>query len=364
MTSHATSDMSLKEVVLKIQSYIKAIIKRWLMISLFGFGFAFLLLLLNFNIKSEYKADLTYMLNDDESGGLSGIAAMLGQFGLGGGRGSESNLDKIIELSRTRRITQNALFVKEKLHDKEDYLANHLISSLENNGLWAKKGLLSFLSSEDSLSLEGFRFHQDSIEAFSLHENKALKALHRVMVGKEMKGNRFQSTFNEITGIMEFSMTTPDPELSIIIVNSMFNNLSSYYVDKTTEKQQADYSIIKNKYDAITAELNSIQYRLARAKDTNQGLVMDEDLLTTKKLSEDERRLQLMLGEAEKQKQISGLTLGNSTPYIQGIDKPILPLKPINKSRFFYFLLGGLLGGIIAIILILSQKVYSDIMVS
>ena len=364
MTSHASSDMTLKEVVLKIQSYIKAVTNRWLMICLFGFGFAFVLLLLNFNVKPEYRAELTYMLNDDESGGLSGIAAMLGQFGLGGVGGSESNLDKIIELSRTRRITQNALFVKEKLHNKEDYLANHLINSLENNGLWAKKGILSFLSSEDSLSLKGFRFSQDSIEAFSLHENKALKALHKVMVGKEMNGNRFQSTFNEITGIMEFSMTTPDPQLSIIIVNSMYNNLSAYYVDKTTEKQQADYSVIKSKYDSIVSELNSVQYRLAKTNDANQGLIMDLDRLPTKKLSEDERRLQLMLGEAEKQKQLTELTLGSSTPYIQEIDKPILPLKPINKSRFFYFLLGGLLGGIIAIVIILSQKVYNDIMLS
>jgi uncharacterized protein involved in exopolysaccharide biosynthesis len=361
MTSHASSDMSLKELILKIQSYIKAITRRWLLICILGFGFAFLLLVFNFNITPEYKADLTYMLNEDESGGLSGIAAMIGQFGLGGG-GAESNLDKIIELSRTRRITQTALFEKKKLHNKEDYLANHLISTLENTGHWNKTGILSFLSSEDSLSLSGFRFKQDSIEDFSLHENKALKAVHRAMVGKEMKGNRFQSTFNEITGIMEFSMTTPDPELSILIVNSMFENLSSYYVDKTTEKQQADYRIIKLKYDSIVSELNSVQYRLAKNKDSNQGLFMDADLLPTKKLSEDERRLQLMLGEAEKQKQLTELTLGNSTPYIQIIDKPILPLRPANKSRIFYFLLGGFLGGILAIMIILIQKVYNDIM--
>jgi uncharacterized protein involved in exopolysaccharide biosynthesis len=289
---------------------------------------------------------------------------MLGQFGLGGVGGSESNLDKIIQLSKTRRITQNALFIKQKLDNREDYLANHLINALESNGLWANKGLLSFLSSEDSLSLKGFRFNQDSIPIFSLRENKALKALHKVMVGKEMKGNRFQSTFNEITGIMEFSMTSPDPELSINIVNSMYDNLSAYYIDKTTEKQQADYSVIKSKYDSIASELKSVQYRLAKNKDSNQGLIMDVDLLPTKKLSEDERRLQLMLGEAEKQKQLTELTLGSSTPYIQDIDKPILPLKPVNKSKFFYFLLGGLIGGIIAIVIILSQKVYKDIMLS
>jgi len=363
MPTHTSSDMSLKELFLKLLTYISAIKSRWLMICIFGFGFAFLFLFFNFNIKPEYRADLSYMLNEDESGGLGGISAMLGQFGLGAG-GSESNLDKIIELSRTRRITQNALFDQIELHNNKDYLANHLIESLEYAGEWANGGWLSFLASEDSLSLKGFRFAQDSLENFSLKENKALKALHQVMVGKHMKGARFQSTYSEITGIMNFSMTTSDPQLSIHLVNSMYDNLSTYYIEKSTEKQKSDYAIIKSKYDSISTELNNTQYRIARNSDTNQDLFRSQDLLPSKKLVENERRLQLMLGEAEKQKQIAELTLGNSTPYIQAIDKPILPLVPVNKSRIFYFLLGGLIGGVLAIGIILIRKIFSDIMSS
>ncbi len=363
MPAQSSSDMSLKELFLKLQTYISAITSRWLMLCLFGFGFAFLFLIANFNIKPQYTANLSYMLNEDESGGLGGISAMLGQFGLGMGS-SESNLDKIIELSRTRRITQNALFNKKTLHNNNDYLANHLIKSLEYTGHWADKGLLSFLSSQDSLNLEGFRFLQDSVEKFSLIENKALKALHQVMVGKHMKGSTFQSTYSEITGIMNFSMTTSDPQLSILIVNSMYDNLSKYYIEKSTEKQKSDYAIIKSKYDSISTELNNVQYSIARSSDRNQDMFLSQDLLPLKKMAQNERRLQLMLGEAEKQKQIAELTLGNKTPYIQVIDKPILPLKPVNKSRVFYFLLGGLVGGFIAIGIILIRKIYSDIMQS
>jgi len=87
-----------------------------------------------------------------------------------------------------------------------------------------------------------------------------------------------------------------------------------------------------------------------------------QDLLQEKKLKQDEVRLQLMLGEAEKQKQISELTLGNKTPYIHDIDKPIKPLKPINKSKFYYLLLGGFLGGVLALLIIVFSKMYRDIM--
>ena len=71
-----------------------------------------------------------------------------------------------------------------------------------------------------------------------------------------------------------------------------------------------------------------------------------------------------MVGEVEKQYQIASLTLENKTSYIQLIDKPIAPLKPANKGAFFYLLLGGLLGGILAIGFLIAKKTYRDIMAS
>lgn len=354
------NDLSLKELILILKSYISEIFKSWKLLCLLGFGSAILLFLLNMNIQPIYRADLSYMLNEDERGGLGGMAALLGQFGLQGG--SESNFDKILELSKTRRISQKALFKKAKLDGENDYLANHFIESLEDIEIWNKKGILGFLKGPDSLDLESFRFTHDSISNFSLLENKALKALHVIMVGKEKQGNYFKSSFSEITGIMEFSMESPEPSLSIEIVNSMFENLSDFYVEKAIEKQKYDFDIINEKYDSINTALSNTQYQLARVKDSSQGFFREQDLLMEKKLRQDEVRLQLMLGEAEKQKQFAELTLENETPYIQAIDKPILPLKPVNKSSFYYFLLGGLLGGILALSIIFCRKLYRDIM--
>lgn len=360
MTRQPSSDVSLKEVVLKFKAYISEIFRRWKLLCFLGFGLAILLLVLNLNIKPIYNAELSYMLNEDERGGVGGIAAMLGQFGLPGA--TESNFDKIVELSKTRKITQKALFRKSTIEDKEDFLANHLIASLENLELWNKKGLLSFLAKDDGLNLDKFRFSHDDAEQFSILENKALKAIHKAMVGKEKEGGLFNSEFSDLTGIMIFSMKSTEPDLSIDIVNSMYENLSSFYVEKAIEKQTYDYSIIKSKYDSISTELKSVQFKLARHLDSSMGVFREQDKLKEKKLKQDEMRLQLMYGEAEKQKQISELTLGNETPYIQPIDKPIKPLKPVNKSKFYYFLLGGLLGGLLGLAIIIFSKMYRDIM--
>jgi len=69
-----------------------------------------------------------------------------------------------------------------------------------------------------------------------------------------------------------------------------------------------------------------------------------------------------MLAEAEKQFQISQLSLESKTAYIQEIDKPLAPLKPVSKSRLYFFLLGGFLGGIFSIIFIIAKKMIFDIL--
>ena len=69
-----------------------------------------------------------------------------------------------------------------------------------------------------------------------------------------------------------------------------------------------------------------------------------------------------MLTEAEKQLQICQLSFESNSAFIQPIDRPIPPLKPSNKGKLYFFLLGGLLGGIFSIIFVVAKKMYGDIM--
>jgi len=353
-------DIALRDLFLKIQEHIRNLLGSWKLISLCGFLLAFLLLALNFSKPRLYKADLNFMVNEEEESALGGISAILGQFGLGGA-GTESNLDKIIELSRARTITKDALFSKSTIDNKEDFLANHLIGKLEKSDDWEDGKLLGFLS-QDSLDLENFRFAHADFEKFSILENKALKRMHQLMVGKEMKGGFFQSNYSELSGIMSFSMTSPDPMLSIETVNNLFAKLSEYYLNKKTVKQEKDFLLIKSKYDSIQSELDSKMYKIAKFEDENKGLIRKQDAFLLKKMKADEFKLGEMLGEAEKQYQIAQLTMERQSEYVQVIDRPLLPLKPVNKGKLYYFLLGGLLGGLLSSAYVVFRKMYSDIM--
>lgn len=300
------------------------------------------------------------MLNDDNSGSLGGLTSMLGQFGLGVGS-SESNIDRIMELARARVITESSIFRGEGAESPSQYYANQLIENLKSRKAWSKKGLFS-LGGDDGLDLQDFNFTHDSVSNFTLKENKALKKIYTHLVGKEKTGGAFQTDYSELSGIMNFHVTTSDPELSVNLVNRYFDELSTYYIDKANEKQKQDYALVKSKYDSIQTELNRVQYSLADFEDKNRGLYRRVDNLKEIKYRGEEMKLVTMLTEAEKQLQITQLTMENSQAYIQLIDRPLLPLKPVNKGRIYYFLLGGLLGGLLSLAYLTAKKVYADLL--
>ena len=319
---------------------------------------AFILMAAKFSTPSLYRADLNFMLSEQDQGGLGGISSLLGQFGLPGGS-SESNLDKIIELSKARIISEKALFSSIDFEGNNDLLANHLIQELEDKKLWYSSRKLPFLG-KDSLDLTGFRFTNDSLPNFNIKENKALKNLHGILVNES--GGIFSSNYSELSGIMNFSVTTPHPELSIIAVNKLFDNLSEFYLDSANEKQEKDFVIIKSKYDSIKNALESTMYSIAKFEDENRGLITKKDAYKLKRMKGDELKLSTMYSEIEKQYQLATISKERTSEYIRVIDRPLLPLRPVNKGRIYYFLLGGLLGGIMSVAYLFVKKTYKDIM--
>jgi hypothetical protein len=161
---------------------------------------------------------------------------------------------------------------------------------------------------------------------------------------------------------MTFSVSCAEEKLAIITVNNIYEKLSKYYIDKSTEKQQYEYDILKEKYDSINSVLSNVQYELAYFEDANKNLFRKKDLLRKNRLNVDEQKLQFMSAKAEEQLQLAKISLDNKTPYIHVIDYPISPIKADNKSLFFYGVLGFLLGIVLSFLFLGSKKMYSDIL--
>ncbi|MBK9737180.1 MAG: hypothetical protein IPO92_20400, partial [Saprospiraceae bacterium] len=93
-------------------------------------------------------------------GGGSGgaLAGILGSFGLG--KGGKVNLDRIVELSKSRNILHKVMFTQiplEATFKKNDYIANHIIALYKLDDEWTNH----------NKDWKGFRFKSDSIKSFT-----------------------------------------------------------------------------------------------------------------------------------------------------------------------------------------------------
>lgn len=352
-STYEDDEITLKELIEKILEFWREIwSKKWWIIlaaipfmAYFGYNAK--------NTKLLYQANLTYSLNEGGGGG-GALGGLLGSFGLG--KGGKVNLERIVALSKSRRIIQPVLFQKiilDTLDGKEDYIANHLITLQEFDKLWMKT----------NPKFENFRFTTDDIEKFDRTALSAFKMLHGQMIGGEGVVNPiFTNTFNEDTGIMTISGNTVDEELSIDITNLIFANLKEYYLKTNTNSSKNTFEFVQAKTDSIYQRMTSKEYQLSKFNDSHRNL-SDPNLLTQRKLMETELlKLKTMYAEATKNYEVADFSLEASTPDISIIDSPIPPISPKGASLLISLIKGAFLGGMLALTIIIGRKIVVDAM--
>ena len=346
-------EITLKELILKIQEYWRELWKNWLLIGLICVPFVAYKLYDAFTTPVVYPGTLTFMVDEDEGNRLSPFAGVLGQFGLGGGGTGKYNLDKILEISKSRRVLQMALFSKSKVQGKEDYLANHLIRQFEFHEKWE----------DDTTGMKDFLYTHGEVPQFTKNENKALKSLLGLLNGNDREPGIYKTSYDEDTGIMSLRFNGRSQDITIGFLDTMFVRLSSYYVEKTIEKSENTYRIIKEKADSLAQELAAVEFELAQFLDRNRNIYsVTEGKLKEGRLTTKVSRLQAMYGEAIRNLEISELNLRNKEPFITLIDSPIEPLAPQRKSLILALIIGGILGVMIGVAYVLGRKVYRDAM--
>lgn len=351
LPQYQDDEITLKELIEKILEFWREIWnKKWWIIALSLPFIAYF----GYKAKSTdvtYTAHLTYLLNDG-SGGGGALAGILGSFGLG--KGGKINLDRIVELSRSRNIIHKVLFTQiplDTFEGRKDYIANHLINLYKLDEQWTTK----------KKDFTGFLFKNNNIPSFDSKELAALKMLYgKVVGGKDVKNPIFSNGFNEDTGILTISSTTVDEELSIMISNLVYNELKTYYTESATKGNQNTFEFVEAKTDSIFRLLRSKEFQLSSFNDSHRNLT-DPGLLTQKKIMETEiLKLKTMYAEATKNRELADFSLAAGTPDIAIIDEPLPPLEPNAMSLLIELIKGALLGGLLATGFFIARKIIVD----
>jgi uncharacterized protein involved in exopolysaccharide biosynthesis len=295
-----------------------------------------------------YKSDLTFMVNEDE-GGMSGIGAVLGEFGFGGGGGGK-NYEKIIDIARSNKLLKQVLMEKAFLQGQNDYIGNYIIQLYEYHDYWE----------EDSL-MEEFVYTTTNLS--SKAAIVATKKLVSLLRGdpKDPDSNPLLSIeYDDESTILEIHGVTESPDLSIELAKVWYEKILTFYVKNSTERQQKTFDELTIKSDSIYNLLVGSETGLARGSD-KMGLIKAIDNLPTAQQSRNMQMYAAMYAEVIKNKETSEFILKSQTPYFQAIDIPSMPLKKVNKRGWLMWsIIGCIAGGIMGIGLIVGYDYINE----
>jgi len=346
--------ISLKEIILGVKAYFFEVLRNWKLIALISLLCGILFFIRNKFDDDAYSAQLTFMLEDNEGGGGSMLSGLLGSFGFGG-EGKGLNHDKLIELSRTDRIIREVLLKKIDIEGETDFLGNHLIRIYEYDKAWSKK---------ETHPLNNFSFTQDSMALFGKKENMVIKQLRSKIVGSPSAGveGLFSSRYSEDSGILYLTSKTVNEELSIHLVEELYEVLDSFFVSNAIEKQKRNFEIIKLKTDSLKADIQATEYALARFKDSERKLFRNVDRVEESRLANKLKISYLALGKAIENQEIADYSLKYQKPLLSVIDRPFLPLFNNRQPFIIAIFLGLVFGCILGAVFVVIRKKFREIM--
>jgi hypothetical protein len=344
----SNDSLNFSEMVARIHSYYKELKKQKLILLICIVLSLIYGIVQRYNHKKVYEAEVSFMINEEQNS-ISGFGSAIGQMSGLLGINSDVNLQKILELSKSRRIAEKVFSFKCNIGGTEDFLANHFIAELESNNQWISTPFYN-----NNHPLKNFRFKRFITDSFEPLENKALQQAHAAFI------NSLETDVSEKTAIMKLKLQSTGEQLCYLLSNRLFQEMSNFYIDKMVEKQRETFGDLKYKTDSLKTLIDSKVYKLAGIKDSYRSTWLYQEDVPKTLLDQEIRMLSVVYTEALKNREMASFALENRTPFIQAIDLPILPLKGIQKSWMNVFLLSLLYGAFAGCIIILLRKLWRE----
>lgn len=343
-------EISLKDLILKIQEWWRYLLSKWLIILIAGLLGGVLGLFYSIYKKPTYIASLTFVLEEESKGGLGnlgGLAAMAG-INIGEGGGGVFQGDNILELYKSRSMLTKTLLSKSSTNDS--LLIDRYIAAQGLREAWLEDPKLSHI--DFSIQQENFTLQHDSL------------------IGRfvsYIKDDYLQvSKPDKLLSLIQVQVTTPNETFSRDFTNVLVQKVNDFYVETKTKKALENFEIVQHQADSVRKELNAAISGVASLADANPNANPVRKVLNvpSAKRQVDVQANQAILTELVKNLEMAKISLRRETPLIQIIDQPILPLKRERLGKAKGIVQGGILGGIIIVFLLILRRLYNDIMTS
>ncbi|WP_069660404.1 GumC domain-containing protein [Arcticibacter eurypsychrophilus] len=352
--SSNSDEISLKDLILKLQEWYHYLLSKWSTIVLCGILGGILGFTFAWSKKSIYTATTTFVLDDDKAAGglgsLSGLASMAG-LDLGGGGGGIFQGDNIFELYKSRTMIEKTLLTEVYYNGKKQLLVDRYIDFNKLRKAWAEKSELkdiqfSFL---DSSTLKSKRLKDSilggivkDINLNYLNVAKSDKKLSIIKVEVKATDEFFAKAFNE----------------------QIVKNVNDFYVQTKTRKSIINVKILQHKADSVLKVMNGAIYSAAAISDATPNLNLTRQVQRVAPLQRSQFSAETnkeILSELVKNLEMSKMALLKETPLIQVIDLPVFPLEKIKFGNIKGMIMGLMLFVFLSTLVLIIKKIISQV---
>ena len=356
-TEQNSDEISLKELIFKIREWWQYLLSRWVFILIVGILGGGIGLTYAWLTKPTYQAVVTFALEDDKGsgGGLSGALGLASSLGidLGTSAGGAFSGANLIELMKSRKIVEKALLSNIEVENKKITVADLLLeitgkkAGLQEKGMWKGDSFFKLNPSNGSMSLQ-----QDSV----------ITLLYGLITGTG--GLLSVAQKDKKVSILSVEVKSTHEMFSKIFAETIVREVSDFYVETKSKKAKSNLAILQKQADSIRNELNQAITGVAISADNTYNLnpALNVNRVHSTKKQIDVQANTAILTQLVTNVEMAKVTLMRETPLIQLIDQPTLPLKKEKPGRLKSLLLGGFLGGFLALLVLVIQRIGKKVM--
>jgi uncharacterized protein involved in exopolysaccharide biosynthesis len=323
--------------------------KNWKLVLLLSGSFGLLGIVYSFFKPVKYISELTFVVENKSmlpGAGLAGIASSLG---LGAGISEEGIFDgdNLIELFKSRNIIEGALLDKIP-HTNKNFIHEYFRSN----------GFIESWKDDPQMSKVDITFDKPRSK-YSLTEDSLVLSLQNTINEKNLKVKQI----NNKVSIIKIEFESESLLLSRYFPEALLRRTEKFYRLTKTEKARVSFNMLKHQVDSVRKELNAGIDRIAGVNDELYGInpAMLRHRATSTKTQIDVQANTVILTELIKNMEIARMNLLDQTPLIRIIDAPTYPLEVKKFRKLYGLILGGILGGLIAIGYLYIRSQYTNI---
>jgi hypothetical protein len=178
-------------------------------------------------------------------------------------------------------------------------------------------------------------------------------------VGGEILKNNMSAKINK-NGIMEINFSSTNEALVSPVSYILIEKISQFYKDLKIKKAKLDYDFTMRKIDSLEDVLQVFDRRAVRMSNTTLFVPSDrlQYQIPKENLVSEKDRVMRQRDASANNREEALWRLQKVTPIIATLDKPDPPFDMKKPSSVMFALIGGVVGAVLAILLLISGLLY------